>query len=71
MRSSLDDRPDMLPPQRRSEPTWNESVHQLHPLDVARGPHDFEKGTIERQRTRVLGKIGRACLAHDLRLLSI
>jgi hypothetical protein len=40
-RPGVDDRPDMLAPQRRGQPARNETVHDLHALDVAGGGHDF------------------------------
>jgi hypothetical protein len=35
-RAGIDDRPDVLATQRRSKPAGNESVHDLHALDVPR-----------------------------------
>src|SRR6516162_4835393 len=53
-RASIYDRPDVLATQRRSEPAGNESVHDLHALDVPRARHDLEERGTEWQRAREL-----------------
>ena len=53
----------MFAAQRSGQPAWNESVHELHALEMARGRHDFDERAIERQRSLLLCKVGGARLA--------
>jgi len=69
MRPRAYDCPDMLAAQRGGQPAWNESVHKLQALEMARGRHDFEEHAIERQRSLVLCEVGGARLAKQFRLL--
>ena len=71
LRAGLDDRPDMRAAQRSGQAAWNETIHDLHPLDVARIRHDLDERTVERQRSLVLREVGGACLAKQLRLLPV
>jgi hypothetical protein len=64
----VNDRPDVLAAQRRSEPAWNESVHDLHALDVSRVRHDIEERAIERQRSPELRKFGGARFPKQLHI---
>jgi hypothetical protein len=56
----------VLATQRRSEPAGNESVHDLHALDVLGVRHDIEKRSIDRQRALMLRKLGAARLLDEL-----
>ena len=71
MRAGVNDRPDVLAAQRRSEPAGNESVHDLHALDVPRVRHDIEERAIERQRSLELRKFGGTRLPKQLRLFAV
>ena len=46
-RTSVNDRPDVLATQRRSKLARNESVYDLHALNVASGRHDLEERAVE------------------------
>jgi hypothetical protein len=52
------------------EPAGNESVPDLHALDVARVRHDIEERTIQWQRALELRKFGGARLLEQLCLLA-
>jgi hypothetical protein len=51
VRASVNDRPDVLAAQRSSKSARNESVHDLHSLNVARVRYDLEECRIEWERT--------------------
>ena len=61
----MNDRPDVLATQRHSEPARNESIHDLHALDVPCVRHDLEERAIERQRAWELRKFGGARLSEQ------
>jgi hypothetical protein len=67
MRARADNGPDMFTAQRRGEPAWYQSVHDLHALQVARGRHDFEQCTVDWQRARPCREVGDARFANELR----
>ena len=69
-RPRADDCSDMRAAQRGGQPARHESVHELHALDVARGRHDLQQRTVERQRALVLCEVGSTRLAKQLRLLA-
>jgi hypothetical protein len=48
--ASVNDRPDMLAAERGGEAARQESVHDLHAFNVARGRHDLQQRAVERQR---------------------
>src|SRR5262249_23557662 len=70
-RAGINDRPDVLATQCRSEPAGNQSVHDLHALDVPRVRHDLEERAIERQRALEVCKVGGARLPEQLRLFRV
>src|SRR5262245_47224477 len=70
-RAGINDRPDVLATQRRSEPVGNQSVHDLHALNVPRVRHDLEERAIDWKRTLQLCKLGGACLPEQLRLFPV
>ena len=67
----MNDGPDVLATQRRSELARNEAVHELNALDVPRVAHDLKERAIEWQRALQLRKFGGARLTEQLRLFPI
>src|SRR5215475_12388175 len=65
------DRPDVLATQRRSEPAGNESVYDLHALDVPRVRYHIKERTIQWERALYLRKVGGARLPEQLCLFPI
>src|SRR5262245_56495562 len=65
------DRPDVLAAQRRSEPPGNESIHDLHALDVPRVRYDIKERTIQWERALYLRKFGGARLPEQLCLFPV
>jgi hypothetical protein len=55
----------MFSAQRRGKPAWNESVHNLHALEVARGCHDVEECAVDRQGARAPREVGGARFANE------
>jgi hypothetical protein len=49
--------PTCCAPQRGGQPARNETVHDLHALDVAGGGHDLQEGAVERQRALQLFQV--------------
>jgi hypothetical protein len=70
-RPGSDDCPYVRAAQRRGQPASNETIHELHALEMARGRHDFGKRTIERQSPLALCEVRGAHLAKQLRLLPV
>ena len=50
-------------------PARDQAVHDLHVLDVARVCHHLDQRAVDRQRAFMLGEVGGAGLAKQLRLL--
>ena len=66
-RARVDDGPNVFAAQRRGEPARNESVHDLHALQVARGRHDVQQRPVDRQRAHLCCEIGGARFADQVR----